>query len=182
MSAMPRILMIVAPRDFRDEEYLEPRAAFDAAGFVTTVASSGTGQVRGMLGSWAPVDLQLTEAHAADHDAIVFVGGDGASAFFDSPIAHRLCVDADLRGCVLAALCVAPSILANAGVLADRRATCHPTRRAHLAACGAVLDDSPVVVDGWHVTADGPVAATAFARAVVERVFLRIATPRAPAS
>lgn len=180
MNAVPRMLVIVAPRDFRDEEYREPRAAFDAAGFVTTVASTGTGRVRGMLGTWVPVDLVLAEARATDFDAIVFVGGDGAATYFESPVAHRLCVEAERHGRVLAALCVAPSILANAGVLDGRPATCHPSRRAHLAARGAVLADAPVVVDGWHVTADGPMSARAFGRAVVERVTLRTATPRMP--
>jgi protease I len=180
MNAIPRILMIIAPRDFRDEEYLDSRAAFDAAGFDTTVASTTTGRVRGALGTWVAIDLALAEARAADYDALVFVGGDGAAAYFDSPIAHRLCIEAHRDGRVLAALCIAPSILANAGVLTDRRATCHPSRRAHLATCGAVLDDAPVVVDGWHVTADGPMSATDFGRAVVERVSLRVATPRTP--
>ena len=74
---------------------------------------------------------------------------------------------------VLGAICVAPSILAAAGLLEMRRATCHCSRREHLQSCGAVLVDQPVVVSEWMVTASGPSASGMFARTLVDLVNAR---------
>jgi protease I len=164
---LARILMVVASREFRDEEYLTPRALFDGAGHEVTVASS-VARARGALGTWVPADRALAECRAAEYDAVVFVGGTGASEYFDSRTAHRLCRDAVAAGKVLAAICMAPSILANAGALDGMSATCYPTQERHLADCGAVLAGTPVATAGRIVTADGPAHARDFAAAVLK--------------
>jgi len=165
---MPNILLVVASRGFRDEEALVPKARFEAAGCAVTVASTHSGPVRGSLGAWLTADLALPEAVVADYDAVVFAGGDGAIELFDNRVAHRLCRDTLAAGKVLGALCAAPSILAEAGVLLDRRATCWPDRRAHLESKGAVLCDEGVVTDPSRiVTADGPYRAADFTNTIL---------------
>ena len=164
---MPRVLFVLASRDFRDEEYLEPRRAFDAAGFEVTVASGTVGPIRGALGTWVRSERLVSQVRASDFDAIVFAGGDGARELLDSRAAHRLCRDAVSHGRVLAAICLAPAILARAGVLRDIAATCHPDARPDLAAGGAVVRGEPLAVSGHIVTADCPASAAQFAAAVV---------------
>lgn len=166
---MPRILLVVASRNFRDEEAKVPKARFEEAGCEVAIAATRTGPVRGSLGTWLTADVALTEARAKDYDAVVFAGGEGADELFDNPSAHRLCRDALAAGRVLGALCAAPSILAEAGVLQDRRATCWPDRRSHLQSKGAVLCEGGVVMDPTRiVTADGPHRAADFARTVLD--------------
>jgi len=63
------------------------------------------------------------------------------------------------------AICAAPLVLQAAGVLAGRRATCHPSVRAQLTA--ARLCDEPVVVDGNLVTSRGPGTAIEFALTLI---------------
>lgn len=169
---MPTILMVVASRDFRDEEYSEPRRLFEAAGCTVVTASSATGPVRGALGTWVEVDRVLAGCRAAEFDAVVFVGGYGALEYGESGTAHRLCREALDQRRVLAALCVAPVILARAGVLEHRRATCFPDQRETLQSLGAVLTREAVTVDGRMVTADGPLHAREFARAVLRALDL----------
>jgi protease I len=165
---MHRILLVVASRDFRDEEARVPRARFEEAGCEVALASTRTGPVRGSFGAWLTADLALTEARARDFDAVVFAGGEGVGELFDNRSALRLCRDAVAGKRVLGALCAAPSILAAAGVLKDRRATCWPPRRDHLASLGAVLCEGGVVIDpSGIVTADGPHRAADFATAVL---------------
>jgi len=163
-----RAVFVVASRGFRDEELLEPRAALEAAGVKTLVASSALGAAEGMLGASVPVDLLYTAIRLDELDALVFVGGEGAAEYWDDRAAHRLAREAQAQGKVLGAICFAPSTLANAGLLEGRRATCFATRRGHLQAKGALVAPEPVVRDGKLVTGEGPQAATAFGAALVE--------------
>ena len=159
--------MVLAPRCFRDEEYLVPRSILEEGGCEVTTASSMAGHLKGSRGTWVRADVSIHEARVSSFDAVVFVGGFGARVFFDDRGAHRLCREAAAAGKVLAALCVAPGILARAGVLEWRRATCWPGEKEVLVREGAVYTGEHVTVDGRIVTADGPSSAREFALAVL---------------
>ncbi len=159
--------MVVGSRGFRDEEYFEPRRVFEGAGMEVVTASSREGPVRGALGGWARADRFLAALRARDHDAVLFVGGDGAREFVESRTAWRLAREALERGKVLGATCLAPLILARAGLLRERRVTAWPEVRDEVARAGALVVDDPVVVDERLVTADGPQSARRFAEAVL---------------
>ncbi len=163
-----KILMVIAPKQFRDEELFVPREYFLVRGATVTVASSATGQIRGMLGRTFSPDAKLADVSAADFDAVVFVGGAGAEAYFDDPVAHKLARDADAGGKVLGAICIAPAILANAGVLKGQSVTAFASVREILIAGGARVMDSSCVREGMIVTADGPAAAEEFAADVAK--------------
>ncbi len=161
-----RVLMVVASRDFRDEEFAEPYDRLMAAGAVVTVVSSTGAPTRGMLGRVLQPDGVLREQQAASYDAVIFVGGSGAQEYFNNPDAHRLAREAAEANRIVAAMCIAPAILANAGVLRGRRATCFPSVLPLLRKGGAVVTDRPVVRDGILITAPGPEAAREFALAI----------------
>ena len=67
----------------------------------------------------------------------------------------------------VAAVCAAPTVLAEAGVLNGRRATCYPTC-AHL--LGESYDDAPVIVDGNIITSQGPGTTLLFALVLVQQI------------
>ncbi len=159
--------MVVGSRGFRDEEYFEPRRVFEGAGMEVVTASSREGPVRGALGGWARADRFLAALRARDHDAVLFVAGDGAREFVESRTAWRLAREALDQGKVLGATCLAPLILARAGLLRERRVTAWPEVRDEVARAGALVVDDPVVVDERLVTADGPQSARRFAEAVL---------------
>lgn len=164
-----QVLMVIAPRDFRDEEYARPREILESAGYAVTVASRSRETARGMLGMRVQSDLLLSEARAADYDAVVFVGGSGAQTYWDDPEAHRLAREAAEGGKVVAAICIAPVILARAGVLEGKQATVFdpPSLCAELTAHGATCTGASVQRDGRIVTASGPQAAEDFARSIL---------------
>ena len=66
---------------------------------------------------------------------------------------------------VVAAICLAPVVLARAGILKGKKATYFnsPVSFREMKAGGAVLVDKAVVTDGRIVTANGPAAAAEFA-------------------
>jgi protease I len=162
------ILMVIAHRNFRDEELQKPRAIFEKAGAAVRVASSDMSACKGMLGAVVKPDLLVKDAKAADYDAIVFVGGSGATECWSDPKALALAKDAYQKGKVVAAICIAPVTLANAGLLSGKRATVWASEARRLKDKGAKYTDSPCVTDGRIVTANGPDAADEFGRAVVQ--------------
>lgn len=162
MKKQKRVLMVIAPEGFRDEEYREPRRILEEKGCAVIVASSTTSPSKGMLGMVVTPDLALGGVSAADFDAVIFVGGSGAQVFFDDRKAQALAVETLKSGKPLGAICVAPTILANAGVLKGRQATVWPSQAGALTAGGATCTGHPVEKDGSIITADGPTSAAKF--------------------
>lgn len=170
VSGAGKALLVVAPRDFNDHEYEEARSALEEAGYGVAVASSRKGKASGTQGMEVEVDLELARAKAGDYAAVVFIGGEGAKALFNDPDALKLAREAEAAGMTVAAICVAPAILARAGVLKGKKATCYPSVADRLEAEGAEYVEEDVVVDGKVVTACGPEAAEAFGAAVVDNI------------
>ncbi len=169
---MPAVLMVIAPEMFRDEEYEHPREVFERRGADVTVASIEPGMCKGRFGLTATADIALSDAAPEQFDAVAFVGGAGASVFFDDPVAHTLATTMYAAGKVVSAICVAPTILANAGLLKGRKATSFPSQEDVLRAAGALYTGNPVQTDGRIVTANGPEAAYGFGEAVADAMGL----------
>ena len=157
------ILMIIAHQDFRDEEYKEPRQIFESRGATVSVASSSLEVARGMVGAQVKPDLLLKDVAVGDYDAIVFVGGSGAQEYWNDPVAHAIAQEAVAQGKVLAAICIAPTTLAKAGVLKDKKVTAFSSEAGALKAGGANYSGALVERDGLIITGNGPTAATKFA-------------------
>lgn len=160
--------MIVAPENFRDEELLEPKEVLEDEGFSVTIASKETNSAKGAYGAVVTVDLDLGEVSTDDYDAVVFVGGSGSSVYFENENTHQIARDAYESGKIVAAICIAPSILANAGLLKDRKATCFSSQKEHLTEMGAEYTGASVEQDGRIITANGPEAATEFGHKIAK--------------
>ncbi|MDZ4168538.1 MAG: DJ-1/PfpI family protein [Coriobacteriia bacterium] len=171
--SMKSVVMVVAPSVFRDEEYAEPKAVLEASGATVVTASTSAGTVTGRFGLTAEATVSVADAALGVWDAAVFIGGAGASVFFDDPDAHGLARRTLAAGGVIGAICIAPATLARAGLLQGIRATAFTTQRDDLTARGATWRDDPVVVDGHIVTANGPEAASAFGHAIASALALQ---------
>ena len=167
-----KIAMIIAFQDFRDEELFIPRSIFLAEGAEVKIASSKKGKAIGSYGGVIDVDLTLDELNVSNFDAIVFVGGAGAAKYIEDERCHQIAQKAVEEDKVLGAICIAPTILARAGVLKDKKATVWSSNLDKSAIKilqeeGAVYQKDSVVVDGKIVTANGPVAARKFGETIV---------------
>lgn len=170
-----KVLMVVAPLNFRDEELLIPKKVFEDAGVKVVIASKDVAQARGMMGELVTVDVDLYQVSAADYDAIVFVGGGGAKSYFEDEIAHLLAKSSVNQGKVTAAICIAPAILAKAGVLKGKRATIwtsvvDKSMVSVIDAGGGAYSDAEVVVHGKVITGCGPDAGEKFAEKILEAI------------
>ena len=71
-------------------------------------------------------------------------------------------------GKLIGAICAATTVLADAGIIKQKRVTCYPSYFDKLA--GAEYEDKPVVTDGNIITSQGPGTAIAFSLAIVSRL------------
>lgn len=165
---MKKIVMVIAPEDFRDEEYSEPREVFEKKGFEVKVASNTKELCTGKLGMKVKPDILLSEVNADIIDALVFVGGPGSTVYFDNPVAHKLAQDIHKNGKIVAAICIAPMILVNAGILSNKSATVYPSEEKNMKAKGVKYTGKPVEVSQTIITANGPEAAKDFGKKIVE--------------
>ncbi len=160
--------MVIAQKEFRDEEYLRPREAFEKAGFMVRVASGTPGDCTGKFGLKAKADMAVGALKARDFDAVAFIGGAGCKGFWDDAACHAAARDALSLGRIVAAICSAPVILAHAGLLDGKRATCFPGDAEELRKCGARYTGEAVTSDGLLITGNGPDAAAAFGDTIVK--------------
>lgn len=165
-----KAVLIVAPANFRDEELFHTKEILDDAGVETYVASKGVRIAKGAYGRNSDVDLELTKLDVNDYDAIIFIGGSGTTVYLNDSTAHRIAKEALENGKVLAAICMAPSILANAGLLRDVNATSFSGEEKNLRTRGAHYTGELVTVDGMIITGNGPEAAYEFGKAIVEKL------------
>jgi len=165
---MADVLMVLAPENFKDEEYFNTREELEKAGNNIIVSSTKDVALSSKESKQVVTDILIDEVDIADYDAMVLIGGDGAKVYFEEEKVLEMCYQTFEQGKVLGAICIAPGILARAGVLTGKKATSFPSEQPTLDEAGAITIDSHVVVDGQIVTADGPEAAHDFGIKLVE--------------
>jgi len=163
-----KALMIIAERNFRDEELLEPKKILEDREIKVTIASTSLQNARGMLGATVKPDILLSSVKVQDYDVIIFVGGSGASQYWNDPPAHSIAQKAVQKGKILCAICIAPVTLANAGVLSGKKATVFSSEISKLEIKGATYTGKPVQVEGKIITGEGPQSAEQFGEAIVK--------------
>ena len=169
------ILMVIASKNFRDEEYIIPCEIFQKEGAKVTTASSIEGNIIGIEGGEARSALTLNEVKVKNFDAVVFIGGDGAVEYFNNNDAHRIVQEMTNLHKVVAAICIAPIILAKAGILVGRNATVwsslmNKNNIKELKDSGCSVLEERVVKDKKIITADGPAVSKKFAEKIVEAI------------
>lgn len=163
-----KAVLIVSRENFRDEELFETRRVLTEAGVKTTVASTRTGAIRGMLGSLAEATILVKDIVVDDYDAVIFIGGSGATEYFHNRLAWDIARETMQKKKILGAICIAPAILANAGLLNGVRTTSFLSERDRLQRAGALYTGVPVERDGLIITGSGPMASVQFGRAIAD--------------
>lgn len=114
-------------------------------------------------------DTVIDAVSAGDFDMVILPGGQpGADNLNADPRVKELVRQFYGSGKLTAAICAAPYVLANAGVLDGRHATAFPAYRDRLG--NAVYEEKSVVEDGNVMTSRGPGTALAFGLAIVARL------------
>ena len=175
MKLSGKRVAILATHGFEQSELEVPLAKLREAGAEVEVVSPETGQIKGWdMKDWGqPVeaDRSLSDASVDDYDAIVLPGGqinpdllrindkalEFIRAFFDQKK-------------VVAAICHAPWLLIETGIIKGRKATSYHSIKTDVINAGAKWEDSPVVVDQGVITSRQPGDLEAFSAKIIEEI------------
>jgi 4-methyl-5(b-hydroxyethyl)-thiazole monophosphate biosynthesis len=114
-------------------------------------------------------DTTLDEALQDDYDMVVLPGGlPGADHLDQDARIHELLLKMAGHGQYIAAICAAPKVLANAGLLNGKDATAYPGTLEKMNLQDVALKSDAVVKDGKIITSRGPGTAMDFALVLIE--------------
>ena len=106
---------------------------------------------------------------ASNFDMIILPGGQpGTDNLNTDKRIHKLLSKFASKKKLIGAICAAPIVLAAAGLLSGKKATCYPSYRDQLN--GGIYEDTPVVCDGNLITSQGPGTAINFGLAITARL------------
>lgn len=164
-----RVLMVLAPKNFKDEEYFQPKVILQASGVeVLTAAKTDKEEVTGVKGGKAKVDIDLRKVKVDNFNGIIFVGGDGAKTYFKDKKVWRLVKQFYDSGKLVGAICIAPAILAYAGILAGKNVTSFATQEKILKKAKANWTNKSIEADHNIITARDADAALDFGRKLLD--------------
>jgi len=143
---MPTVLTLLA-EGFEEVEAVTPVDLLRRAGAEVTLASIGEGiHVTGRCGITLHADTMLERVEAMDFDCVFLPGGPGGRPLRDDPRVRSIVLRHARNNRWVAAICAAPVVLHDVGLLAGRRYTAHFSVRHEL----------PDIQAGQRVVADDP--------------------------
>lgn len=167
-ATTPRVLVLLG-EGFEEIETVTPVDLLRRAGATVTTAAAGSSlTVRGRSGITIMADQLIGEIDTEEFDALILPGGPGVAALRAEGIAARLAARFHARGQWVAAICAAPALLADAGLIEDIPFTCHESVAKELT--GADLKQRVVIAKNI-LTSRGAGTALDFALALVRVLF-----------
>jgi protease I len=170
-----RKIAILATDGFEQSELIEPRRNLENEGAEVEVLSIHEGKIKGWnktdWGSTVKVDRLVTDANAADYDALVLPGGvmNPDHLRMNKPAVSFVREFAQ-SGKPVAAICHGPQILIEAGVAKGHTLTSYPSLHTDLTNAGANWVDREVVTDANFITSRKPEDIPAFSRAITQTI------------
>lgn len=160
-------ILTILPEGFEELEAVAPIDLWRRAGFKVVTASLGSKKlVTGKNGIPVQADTTLgATGPDAVYDLLFLPGGPGVEHLRTSPEVRELIGRQIAAGKNIAAICAAPLVLKDAGLLMGRKYTAHPSTETEL---NEILTDQDVVVDGDIITSRGAGTAVSLALRVIE--------------
>lgn len=168
-----KTVAVLATDGVEQIELTEPVKALKGEGATVEIVSLKAGAIQGFEhltpGEQINVDVALDQADARRYDALVLPGG---VANPDLLRADKAAVNfvkaffADDRP--VAAICHAPWLLVEAGVVEGRSLTGYNSIRTDLSNAGGKVEDRAVVIDGNLITSRNPDDIPAFNAAIIK--------------
>jgi len=161
------IYMFIA-EGFEEIEALCPLDIMRRAGIDVTTVGIGAKEITGAHGITVRTDICSCEYDPEnDFDMIFLLGGmPGTLNLASNGTVIKAIEIATKKNKYIAAICAAPSILGDMGLLCNKEATCYPGFENRLK--GATISQSKVILDGKILTAAGMGVALEMGLKIVE--------------
>ncbi len=166
--ASKKILVVLPPRDFDENEFFTLKRMCETRGHKVSVASIASGAIESSRGISVLVDVRLQDVKTYEYDAVIFMGGDGARIYFDDPQARKLASDVKYK--TLGATGNATVLLSQAGVLSKKKVTAPYEWADWIVRGGATFTGRPLEIDDKLITAQSPALAETFANALLKTI------------
>lgn len=166
---MKTVLVLLAP-GFEEIETITVVDILRRAGAQVTMAGTEQGTLEGSRGIHVLPDDSLDNVLEKDFDMVVLPGGQpGTDNLKKDARVTQLITKMNKLNKNIAAICAAPLVLMNAGIIGNRCITSHPSVQNDLH--GVNYKEDRVVVDGHIVTSRSPGTAMEFSLKLVEVLF-----------
>src|SRR5205823_12508625 len=164
---------ILVANFFEQVEMTKPRAALEEAGAEVKIVSPENGQIQGMnhekLGDKFNVNLALEAARPEEFDALMIPGGTmNPDTLRSTPEALEFTKHFSREGKPIAAICHAPWVLIDAGLVRGRKLTSWEHIQTDVKNAGGNWVNQEVVVDNGLVTSRKPDDIRAFDKKMIE--------------
>jgi protease I len=166
-----KIVLLIAHEGYQQIEYGVTREILASENVEVLTASDEAGVAIAKDSSSTTVDLTIDQINPTHIDGLFLIGGPGALEYLNTPYVHTLLQQMMALKKPYGSICISSRILAQAQVLANKRATgwdddgkLEEIFKSH----GVMYERHPSVIDGLVVTATGPEAAQAFAQGILK--------------
>ena len=165
---------ILTDNGFEEIELTSPKKALEDAGATVHIISMQQ-KVKGWNHDhWSielDVDVNLANASSENYDALMIPGGVINPDQMRSHEEYVSFAEQFLEvGKPVAAICHAPQLLIETGMLSGRELTSFPSIKTDLKNAGALWQDKEVVVDNGLVTSRSPADLEAFNKKMIEEI------------
>ncbi len=168
---MVKKAVIILANGFEEIEAIAVIDILRRAGIGLDVAGLGSREINSARNLKIITDKTLDEINPGEYDACILPGGSkGAQNLSSSKKTSEIIKSMNERSKLVCAICASPAVvLAPAGILENKNATCYPGMQ-HAFPKSARYKDDKVVVDGNIITSQGVATATDFALAIVKKL------------
>jgi putative intracellular protease/amidase len=169
-NAPDTVLLVVAPFDFDEQEFLSVSSSLKNADLNIAVASIQGGTAKSKNGQEAKIDLIVGSARPETYSAVVFIGGGGMSQIKDDDSLKLAASRFAKNNKPVAAIGEGILVLAKSGLLAKKTVSPPSELKNELEGVQATLSASLVSADGIIITGAGKDAAEDFVKAIRKAV------------